>query len=110
MLTEMVMADATFRIDEIGGWPIFVTERLPDRVPIVDNDRIVDFQTSDGLAHIAGIPFEREFSRRQDGNGKRFIFDPRIHGKTHNAFSSIRTSIRTLLPRALSPSFRPPAG
>src|ERR1700730_9126049 len=63
MLAEMVMADAPFRIDEIGSWPIFVTERLPDRAIIVDGDRIVDFQTSDGLAHIADIPLEREFGR-----------------------------------------------
>src|ERR1700730_12922574 len=63
MLTEMAMADAPFRIDEIGSWPIFVAERFPDRIIIVDDDRIVDFQTSDDLANIADIPLEREFGR-----------------------------------------------
>src|SRR3984893_13481181 len=73
MLAEMVMADAPFRIDEIGSWPIFVTERLPDRVTIVDDDGIVDFQTSDGLAHIADIPFEREFRRVYTDDDKAVI-------------------------------------
>src|ERR1700730_2678779 len=73
MLAEMVMADAPFRIDEIGSWPIFVTERLPDRVTIVDDDGIVDFQTSDGLAHIADIPFEREFRRVYTDDDKAAI-------------------------------------
>src|ERR1700731_2299085 len=73
MLAEMVMADAPFRIDEIGSWPIFVTERLPDRVIIVDGDRIVDFQTSDGLTNIADIPLEREFRRVYPDDDKAVI-------------------------------------
>src|ERR1700730_8147327 len=73
MLAEMVMADAPFSIDEIGSWPIFVTERLPDRVIIVDGDRIVDLHTSDALAPIAGLPFEREFRRVYPDDDKAVI-------------------------------------
>src|SRR5271169_6060938 len=59
----MVMTDAALCIDEIGRRPIFVTERLPDRITIVDGNGIVDLQASDGLTNIADIPLEREFGR-----------------------------------------------
>ncbi len=39
---EMVMADAAFGVDEVVRGPVLIVERAPDRVVVVDRDRIVD--------------------------------------------------------------------
>src|SRR3984885_8246305 len=41
-LAEEVVADLALGVDEIIRWPIFVVERAPDRIIVVDCDWIVD--------------------------------------------------------------------
>jgi hypothetical protein len=41
-LAELVVADAPLRVCEIERWPVMVVERAPDRILIVDRDRIRD--------------------------------------------------------------------
>jgi hypothetical protein len=39
---ESMVADMALRIDEIERRPILVFERAPDRMTVVDNDRVID--------------------------------------------------------------------
>src|ERR1700729_4349349 len=48
-LAEEVVADLALGVDEIIRRPIFIVERAPDRIIVVDRDRIVDLELGDGL-------------------------------------------------------------
>ena len=48
--TEVVIAHAALRVNEIERGPILVVERAPDFVVVVDRDRIMDFQILDRVA------------------------------------------------------------
>ena len=56
----MTVANATPRIDEVQSRPILVIERPPDRVVVVDHNRILDAHLLHGTAHVVDVVFERE--------------------------------------------------
>jgi hypothetical protein len=62
-LAEEVVANLAFGVDEIVSRPIFIVEGAPDRIIIVDCNRIVDLQLGYGLLDVADILFEGEFRR-----------------------------------------------
>ncbi|MCY1401498.1 hypothetical protein D9M71_166180 [compost metagenome] len=57
------MADASVGVDEVVRRPVLVVEGAPDRVVVVDGDRIVDAELAHRLGHIAYIALEGEFRR-----------------------------------------------
>ena len=42
---EMMIANLSGRIDEIVGGPILIFETLPDRIVIIEGDRVGDFRS-----------------------------------------------------------------
>ena len=60
---EMVVADVALGIDEIMRRPVLVVEGAPDRIVVVDRDRIVDLEIGDGLAHVVDVLLEGELRR-----------------------------------------------
>jgi hypothetical protein len=60
---EVLVADDAVRIDEVDSRPEMVGEGLPDRVVIVDPDRVVDRSLVDGGPHAVAVVLEREFRR-----------------------------------------------
>src|SRR5437870_11642589 len=59
-LAEMMMANAPLRIDEIEGRPIFVLERTPYRIVVIDRDRITDLHVLGGSANVIDVFLECE--------------------------------------------------
>ena len=59
-LAEVMLANASARIDEVERGPVLVLERAPDRVVVVDHDRILDPHLLHGAAHVVDVLFERE--------------------------------------------------
>jgi hypothetical protein len=41
-LAEVLVSDSSVRVDEVQRRPVMIVESAPDRVSIVDRDRIVD--------------------------------------------------------------------
>ncbi len=60
---EMVVADLALRIDEVMRRPVLVVEAAPDRIVVVQRDRVVDAQILHRLGHVGRILLEREFRR-----------------------------------------------
>ena len=60
---ERVMPDPSFGVDEVERRPIVVRERLPDRVVVVDRDRIRDAHLAQRLADVLQVVLERELGR-----------------------------------------------
>src|SRR5437016_6001799 len=62
-LAELMMSDASLRVDEIEGRPIFVLESAPYCVVAVDRDWIDDFHVRCLSANIVDVLFETELGR-----------------------------------------------
>src|ERR1700733_11983688 len=60
---EMVVAHAALRIDEIVRRPVFVVERSPDFIVVVDRHRIADMQIRYSGTDVADVALEGEFRR-----------------------------------------------
>ena len=60
---EMVVADAALRVDEVVRRPVLVVEGAPDRVVVVDRDRIVDSKSCVGLRDVVDVLLEGELRR-----------------------------------------------
>jgi hypothetical protein len=61
--TEAVVADLSLGVDEVQGWPVVVGEGTPDRIVVVDHDRVVDPQVPDGSADVVQVVLEVELGR-----------------------------------------------
>ena len=57
---EVMMPDAPLRVGEVQGGPVVVGEGTPDRVVVVDRDRVVDPHVAHGAADIAEVVLEAE--------------------------------------------------
>jgi len=62
-LAEMVVAHAPPGVDEIVGGLIVIVEGAPERIVVVERDRIGNAELPDRPAYIFGIALEREFGR-----------------------------------------------
>ena len=60
---EVVVADDPVSVDEVQGRPVVVVERRPDRVVVVNCDRVVDRAVPRCLAHPVDLVLERELGR-----------------------------------------------
>ncbi len=58
---EMVAANATLRVDEVVRRPVFVVERPPDAIAVVDGHRVFDAEIVNGTLHVVLVFLEREF-------------------------------------------------
>ena len=59
-LAEFVMPNHTLCVDEVLRGPIVVGEGLPDRVVVVERDRILDVHVVCGPTHVADVVLEPE--------------------------------------------------
>jgi hypothetical protein len=57
------MAHAPLCVDEIEGRPIVVAEAAPDRIVVVDRDRIRQLHHLHGTTNVVGVVLERELGR-----------------------------------------------
>jgi hypothetical protein len=62
-LPKLMMSDLSLRVDEVEGWPVVVVEGTPDRVVVVDRDRVVDPQVRGGSADVVEVVLEVELGR-----------------------------------------------
>src|SRR6266496_2104484 len=62
-LAELMMSNLSLRVDEVEGWPVVVVEGTPDRIVVVDRDRIVDPQVRGGSADVVEVVLEVELRR-----------------------------------------------
>ena len=62
-LAENLMPDAPLRVGEIECRPIFVVERAPYRVVVIDHDRILDAHVLCSPANVVNVFLERELGR-----------------------------------------------
>ena len=60
-LAEAMVADLALGVDEVEGRPVVVVEGSPDRVVVVDRDRVVDPQLLDGAADVVEVVLDVEF-------------------------------------------------
>src|SRR5688572_29261876 len=59
-LAEVMLANASVRVDEIEGGPVLVLEGAPDRVIVIDHDRILDLHLPHGTTNVVEVVFESE--------------------------------------------------
>jgi hypothetical protein len=59
-LAELMMADLSRGVDEVEGRPVVVVEGAPDRVVVVNRDRVADPQVLDGSADVVQIVLDVE--------------------------------------------------
>ena len=62
-LAELMMPNASLRIDDIKGRPIFVLESTPYRKVAIDRDRIIDPHLLRGSANVVDVLLEWELRR-----------------------------------------------
>src|SRR5688572_31385022 len=55
-----MLANAAARVDEVEGGPVLVLEGAPDRVIVVDHDRILDPHLPYGTTNVVEVLFEFE--------------------------------------------------
>ena len=60
---ELLVADDPLRVDEVQRRPVVIGERAPDRVVVVDRDRIVDRSRLDRVAYAIDVMLEGELRR-----------------------------------------------
>ena len=60
---EVVVADDSLGIDEVQRGPVVVVECAPDRIVVVDCDRVVDLSLGRRLPHAIDLVLERELRR-----------------------------------------------
>ena len=54
-LAEVMLANLPTRIDEVKSRPILVLECPPDRIVVVDRDRVVDLHLLQGASHVVEV-------------------------------------------------------
>ena len=57
---EVVVPDAPQRVGEIQGGPVVIVEGAPDRVVVVERDRIIDPHVPHGAADVVQVVLEAE--------------------------------------------------
>ena len=57
---EVVMPDASLDVGEVESGPVVVGERTPDRVFVIERDRVVDRHVLHGPADVPGVVLEGE--------------------------------------------------
>ena len=57
---EVVMPDASLDVGEVESGPVVVGERAPDRVFVIERDRVVDRHVLHGPADVPGVVLEGE--------------------------------------------------
>ena len=62
-LSESMVPDLPLGVDDVESRPVSVVEGLPDRVVVVDRDRIVDPHLLHGPADVVEVVLERELGR-----------------------------------------------
>ena len=62
-LAEVLVADDAVRVDEVERRPVVVVERAPDRVVVVDRDRVVDLSLLDRRPDAVDLVLEGELRR-----------------------------------------------
>jgi hypothetical protein len=62
-LAELVMANASLRVDEVERGPILIAECIPDREVVVDRNRIRNPHVFDCPPDVVQIMLERELGR-----------------------------------------------
>ena len=55
-----MLANLPARIDEVKGRPILIPECPPDRIIVVDRDRVVDLHLLQGASHVVDVAFKCE--------------------------------------------------
>ena len=58
-----MIANMPLRIDEIEGRPIVVIESMPDRIVVIDRDRILDPHVLGGPANVLEVVLKGELRR-----------------------------------------------
>src|SRR5208282_3000169 len=71
---RLVLPDTAFRIDEIMRRPILIVKSSPDRIVIVDRDRIADLQIGHGLLHIVDVLLVGELRSMHADHHKTLVF------------------------------------
>jgi hypothetical protein len=56
---ELLVADDALLVDEAERWPVVVIERAPDRVIVVDRDRIINRSRLDRVAYAIDLMLRR---------------------------------------------------
>ena len=58
-----MIANMPLRIDEIEGRPIVVRKSVPDRIVVIDGDRILDLHLLGGSANVLEVVLKGELRR-----------------------------------------------
>jgi hypothetical protein len=59
-LAEVMLANASTRINEVEGWPVLVPEGTPNCVIVIDRDGVLDPHLPHRTTDVVDVPFERE--------------------------------------------------
>ncbi len=81
-LAEVMMSNTPLRIDEIEGRPIVVRESPPDRIVVIDRDRILDPHVLRGPANVLDVVLKCELRRVHADHDQSVIpvfLGPRAH-------------------------------
>jgi hypothetical protein len=70
---EVPVADPAVGVDEVERRPGVDGERVPDRVVVVDPDRIVDRSLGGRLPHAVDVALERELRRVDSDDGQAVL-------------------------------------
>jgi hypothetical protein len=74
---KMMVADDAVGVDEVDRRPVSVVEGPPDRVVVIDGDRVVDPSLLDRLTHQVDLVLEGEL-RRVDSDHDQPILSVRL--------------------------------
>ena len=72
-LAELMMSDMPLRIDEIEGRPITVVESTPNRIVVIDRNRIIDPHILRSSTNVIDISLEYELGRVYADHDQSFI-------------------------------------
>jgi hypothetical protein len=75
-LAEAVVANLPLGVDEVQRRPVVVGEGAPDRVVVVDRDRVVDPQVFDLSADVVEVVLEVELGRVDANHHQPVILVP----------------------------------
>jgi hypothetical protein len=71
-----MVPELPLRVDEVEGRPVSVAEGIPDRVVVVDRDRIVDPQVSGGSAEVVEVVLDVELGRMDADHHQAVVLVP----------------------------------
>ena len=57
----MMLSNLAIGIDQVVSRPCIVVERIPDRIGVVERDRIFDAEIGDSFLDVGGVLLEGEF-------------------------------------------------